>query len=91
MYQIGLRKGLEVSHGYQDIFAGRRREAEEKRTWMLSWINRQSSVVTVSDWFGEHKVERDLPPNIREMGDSTGLAYLRPCKLPTSNSAVEDN
>ena len=55
------------------------RETEEKRTWMLNWSDRQSSVLTVSGWFGALTVERDLPPNMREMVDSTELAYSCPC------------
>ena len=45
---------------------------------MLSWSDRQASVVTLSDWFGARAVERDLPPNMREIGDSTELAYSCP-------------
>ena len=33
----------------------------------------------MSGWPGVRTVERDLPPNMREMGDSTELAYSRPC------------
>ena len=46
---------------------------------MLSLSNRQSSTVTVSGWFGARTVERDLPPNMRKMGDSAEPAYTRPC------------
>jgi hypothetical protein len=57
---------------------------EEKRTWMLSWSDRQGSIVTMSGWPGARTVERDLPPNMREMGDSTELAYSCPCmRQPT--------
>ena len=42
---------------------------------MLSWSDRQASIVTVSGWLDTCTVERDLPPNMREMGDSTELAY----------------
>jgi hypothetical protein len=31
-----------------------------------------------SGWFGARTVERDLPQNMREMGDSTELAYSCP-------------
>jgi hypothetical protein len=54
-------------------------ESEEKRTWMLSWSNRHASVVTVSGRLGARTVEQDLPPNMREMGDSAELAYSCPC------------
>ena len=33
----------------------------------------------VSDWFDARTIERDLPSNMREMGDSAELAYSRPC------------
>ena len=46
---------------------------------MLSRSDRHSSIVTVSDWFGKSSVERDLPPNMREMGDMPELAYSCPC------------
>ena len=42
---------------------------------MLSGSDRQASIVTVSGWFGTRTVERVLPPNKCEMGDSTELAY----------------
>jgi hypothetical protein len=42
---------------------------------MLSWIDLQASVVTVSGWLGARMVERDLPPNMRETGESIELAY----------------
>jgi hypothetical protein len=35
-------------------------------------------MVVVSGWFGTRTVERDLPPNMREMGDSTEFAYSCP-------------
>ena len=44
---------------------------------MLSWSDRQASVVTVSGWFDTRIVLRDLPPNMREM-DVTELAYSCP-------------
>jgi hypothetical protein len=46
---------------------------------MLSLSNRQPSTVTVSGRFGARTVERDRPPNIREIGDSAELAYSSPC------------
>jgi hypothetical protein len=48
---------------------------EGKRTWMSSWSDRQSSMVTVSGWFGARTVERNFPPNMRIRGDSTDSAY----------------
>ena len=42
---------------------------------MLSWSDRQGSIETVSGQLGVGTVERDLPPNISEIGDSTELAY----------------
>ena len=41
---------------------------------MLSWSDRQSSTVMVSGSYGARTVDRDLPPNMREMGDSAELA-----------------
>ena len=32
----------------------------------------------VSGWFGARTVERDLPSNIREMGDTSEFAYSHP-------------
>ena len=32
-------------------------------------------MATVSGWLGLRTVDRDLPPNMREMGDSIELAY----------------
>jgi hypothetical protein len=46
---------------------------------MLSLSDRQSSTVTAAGWFGARTVKRDLPPNMREMGDLTELAYSYPC------------
>jgi hypothetical protein len=71
--ESGCAKILKVSH--KDICPDERRQ----RTWILSWSNRQASIVAVSGWPGAHTVERDLPPNMREMGDSTELAYSCPC------------
>ena len=42
---------------------------------MLSRSDRQASVVTLSGWLGARTVERDFPPNMREMGESTELSY----------------
>ena len=71
MYRIGLREDLEVSK--KDMCADNMGE----RTWMLSWSNRQSLMVMVSDWFGTRTAERDPPSNMRKMGDLTELAYSR--------------
>ena len=51
---------------------------------MLSCSDCQASIVTLSGWFGTRTVERDLPPNMREM-DVIELAYLclsirQPCQ-----------
>ena len=46
---------------------------------MLSLSDLQSSTVTTSGWFGARRIEQDLPPNMREMGDSTELAFSCPC------------
>ena len=46
---------------------------------MKSLSDRQASVMMVSGLLGVRKVERDLPPNMREMGDSIELAYPCPC------------
>ena len=46
---------------------------------MLSRSDRQLSRVVASGRFGARMVKRELPPNIREMGDSTELAYLWAC------------
>ena len=66
--ELGCTNGSKVS------LCGMRRN-EEKQTWMLSWSDRQASIVTVSGWLGTRTVERDLPPNKCEMGDSIELAY----------------
>jgi hypothetical protein len=46
---------------------------------MLSRSARQLSRVVVSGRFGASMVKRDLPPNMREMSDSTELACLWAC------------
>ena len=33
-------------------------------------------MATVSGWLGSRTVDRDLPPNMCEMGDSFELAYV---------------
>jgi hypothetical protein len=71
--ESGCVMGLEV--GQRDKSAGVNGRREEKRTCMSSRSIRQFSVVTVSGWFGTRTVKRDLPPNMREVGDSTELAY----------------
>ena len=53
---------------------------------MLSWSDFQSSTRTVSTWFGARTVERDLPRNMREMGDLTELAYSYPHTSATQSS-----
>ena len=50
-------------------------ENEEKQTRMSSWSDRQSSIVTVSGWFGARTVVWDFPPNRRISGNSTDLGY----------------
>ena len=65
VYRIWLHEGVSA-------YARRK---EEKRTWMSSWSDRQYSMVTVSDWFGAHMVELNLPPNMRISGNSTDTAY----------------
>ena len=72
----GCVKSFEISH--QDICVDGRGGEKGKRTWMLSRSNRQSSTVWVSGRFGTRTVERDLPSNMREMGDFTELAYSCP-------------
>ena len=57
---------------------------------MLSLSNRQSWVVVVSGWFGARTIERDLPLNMREMGDSTELGYLCPCIRQRHESQSRD-
>ena len=42
---------------------------------MLSWSDRQGSIATASGRLDMCTVERDLPPNMRKIGDSTELAY----------------
>jgi hypothetical protein len=64
-----------------------RRRKEETRTWMSRWSDRQPFVGIGSDWFSVGTGERNFPPNIRVIGDSTKLAY--PCpwilyQLPSS-------
>ena len=68
--ESGCVKSLKVGH--QDIRVGAR---GENLTWRWSLSDRQASVVMVSGLLGARTVERDLPPNMREMGDSTELAY----------------
>ena len=52
---------------------------EGERTWMSSWSDRQSSMVTASGWFGVRTVERNFPSNMRCRGDSIDSAYSWPC------------
>ena len=53
-------------------------EEGRKQTWTESLSDRQSLMVTVLGKFGARTVERDLPPNTRERGGSTGFAYSCP-------------
>jgi len=46
---------------------------------MLSLSDRQDSKLTVSGLLGARTVKRDLPPNMREIGDSTDRTYSHPC------------
>ena len=73
--ESGCAKSLKVSH--QDM-CGWKRE-REKPTRMSSLSDRQASTVTVSGWLGTRTVERDLPPNMRETGESAEFAYSCPC------------
>ena len=54
-----------------------RADVKGERTWMLSWSNRQSLVVIVSDWFGTRTAEQDPPSNMCETGDLIELVYSR--------------
>jgi hypothetical protein len=75
---------LEISHYWQDIHAGRK----ETRTWMSRWSDRQFSE-TGSGWFGAPTAERNFPPNIRVVGDSTKLAYSCPCIFINAKLSTE--
>ena len=76
--ELGCAKSLEVSHRNVNVDGmGRDRG---KRTWMLSLSDRQSSTVTTSGWFGARRIERNLPANMREIGDSTEIAFSCPCE-----------
>jgi hypothetical protein len=68
VYRIGLRGGVE-GKSPEHIS-----EWDEKRTWMLSWSDLQDLTVTMSGRPGTRMVERDIPANMREMGDSAELA-----------------
>jgi hypothetical protein len=65
-------------------------ETDEKRTWILSWSDRQASVVTMSSLLGARTVERDLPPNICEMGDWAELDYSFTDTSATSSAAQRE-
>ncbi|KAI0280774.1 hypothetical protein BGY98DRAFT_932404 [Russula aff. rugulosa BPL654] len=67
-------QSLEVSH-HRDIRADSTRREVETRTRMSRWSDRQSCVRTRSGWFGAWKGERNFPLNMRDVGDSTKLAY----------------
>jgi hypothetical protein len=56
---------------------------------MLSWSDRQASIVTVSGRFGGGTVERDLPPNMREIGESIELAYSRPSYVSNIKFSID--
>ena len=45
---------------------------------MKSLSDRQASIVMVSDWLGARTNGRDLPRNMREIGDSAEFAYSYP-------------
>ena len=64
-HRIVLSESFDVSH--QDIW----QNEEGNRTWISSWSGRQSSMVTLSGWFGARKIERNFPPNMRIRGNST--------------------
>jgi hypothetical protein len=74
--ESGCVKSLEVSHQVIRTDGKGRRET---RTRMLSLSDRQGSKLTVSGLLGARTVKRDLPPNMREIGGSTDLAYSNPC------------
>ena len=58
---------------------------------MSRWSDRQFSEGTGSGWFGARTGERNFPPNIRVIGDSTKLAYpLCPGRLSIPNSVQID-
>jgi hypothetical protein len=76
--ESGCAKELEVSH--RDICEGGSGREEKRRTSMKSLSDRQASIATLSSWPGTRTVDRDLPPNMREMGDSIELAYSCSCR-----------
>jgi hypothetical protein len=59
---------------------------------MSSWSDCQSSMATVSGWFGARTVERNFPPNMRVRGDSTDSTYsslfVRHAKLNTEKDEI---
>jgi hypothetical protein len=64
--------------GHQDIRADSTRRKEETETWVSRWSDRQSSVGTRVElvWRAIGRSgDRNFPPNIRVIGDSTKLAY----------------
>jgi hypothetical protein len=87
--ESGCAMGLEVSHRHRDKSVGGNRRTEEKRTCMSRQSNRQSLEVMMSGWFGTRTVKQDLPPNMREMGDSTELAYSCPCICQQCRARVQ--
>ena len=70
MYRIVLLEYFDVSHR---VIVWVKWE-EGKRTWMSSWSDRQSSILTLSILFGARTVEQNFPPNMRFSGDSTDSA-----------------
>ena len=67
MYQIVLLECFDVSH--QDIVWVKWEEG--KQTWISSWSDCQSSILTLSVLFGARTVEQNFPPKMRFSGDST--------------------
>jgi hypothetical protein len=84
VYRIGLSERF---GGGKSRWKGRK---EGKRTWILSWSDRQSSTMTVSGWFGARTVERNFPPNTRIRGDSTYSRMIRESVSNVKPSAARD-
>ena len=72
--ESGCVKSLEVSH---QVIRTDGKGRKETRTRILSLSDRQDSKLTVSGLLGARTV-RDLPLNMREIGDSTDLDYSHP-------------
>ena len=58
---------------------------------MSSWSDSQASVVTVSGWFGERKVERNFPPNICIRGDSTDFCSCSYISTADLSAEISNN